>query len=74
MIAHTHTHTHTLSLSLSCITVARRCIPTFVNVQEQFDDVFNFNTSEDIQNVATTDSIGDLFLNLSVSDIVDGTL
>ena len=56
------------------LAVARRCIPTFVNVQEQFEDVFNFNTSEGIQNTATTGNLGDLFLNLTVSDLVDGTL
>lgn len=58
----------------SCVAVARRCIPTFVNVQEQFEDVFSFNTSEDIQNTANTVGLGDLFLNLTVSDLVDGTL
>ena len=58
----------------SCTAVARRCIPTFVNVQEQFEDVFSFNTSEGIQNTASSEGLGDLFLNLTVSDLVDGTL
>ena len=59
---------------LFCVAVARRCVPTFVNVQEQFEDVFNFTTSEGIQDTATANGFGDLFLNLSVSDLVDGTL
>jgi hypothetical protein len=61
-------------MTLSCIAVARRCIPTFVNVQEQFEDVFSFNTSEGIQDAATAGNLGDLFLNLTVSDLVDGSL
>ena len=66
-----HTYISTITL------VARRCIPTFVNVQEQFDEVFNFNTTEDIQNAANAnpgDGFGDLVLNLTVQDLVDGTL
>ena len=61
-------------MNISCIAVARRCVPTFVNVQEQFEDVFNFTTSEGIQDAATAGQLGDLFLNLTVSDLVDGTL
>ena len=67
---HTHTHTHILTHT----TVARRCIPTFIDLEEQFEEVFNFNTSEDIQNVASSGGFGDLVLNLTVQDLVDGTL
>ncbi len=58
------------------VAVARRCIPTFVDLGDQAADIL-FNSSTDLQTLAnmTSDfSITDVFLNVSVQSIVEGQL
>ena len=60
------THTHTA--------VARRCIPTFIDQEDQLEESNVFNTTEDIQTVATSDGFGDLVLIITDQELVNGTL
>ena len=65
---------HTFDKFFVHYAVARRCIPTFVDVQDQFEEVFNFSSTDNIQNEASASGFGDLVLNLTIQDLVDGSL
>jgi len=51
--------------------VARRCVPTGLDLSSELGQIFNLTAAEEIQN-ATTD-LGDLFTTLSIQSIVDGS-
>ena len=58
------------------IAVARRCIPTFVDLGDQASDIL-FNSSIDLQtlaNMTSNFSVTDIFLNVSVESILEGQL
>ena len=59
-------------------TVARRCVPTGIDLESEVSSVFNFSSPSELQRLAAmnmTNSFGfeDLVLNLSVQSIIDGS-
>lgn len=60
--------------------VANRCVPTFVDLVEQAQDVFNVTSPSDIRNVLANDGMisnvtfQDLVLDVNIQDIIDGNL
>ena len=54
------------------VPVARRCVPTGLDLSSELGQIFNLTAAEEIQN-ATTD-LGELFTTLSIQSIVDGSL
>ena len=70
--AHAHTHIHAIPTS-----VARRCVPTIVDLDEFVDEIVNLTSSDNLQEVAensTTQDLGDLFLTVNVESIINGSL
>jgi len=58
------------------LSVARRCVPTFVDIGSQANEIL-FNSSTDLQalaNMSSDLSFSDVFLKISVQSIVDGSL
>ena len=61
----------------SSFPVARRCIPTFVDLESQVESVFNFSSPQDLvtlSNMTNAFGFDDLILNVSLQSILDGTL
>jgi hypothetical protein len=58
--------------------VARRCVPTGIDLEGQFEEVFNFTSPKEFLESADSDttsniSSADLILNLDLQSIIDGT-
>ena len=57
--------------------VARRCIPTFVDIAGQAESVFNFSSPSELEELANmTDAYSptDLILTVNIESIVNGSL
>ncbi len=59
--------------------VANRCVPTVIDIVDQAENVFNFSSISDLEDLARSNmtqsySFEDLALNITLQDVVDGTL
>lgn len=59
--------------------VARRCVPTGIDLQGQVSSVFNFSSPSGILDLANSGMVNnvtftDLILNVDIQSIVDGNL
>ena len=69
---------HDYSVYYSCPSsvVARRCVPTVIDIVQQAESVFNFTSNTSLLDLVDRSNITakDLFLNLDLQSIVDGSL
>ncbi len=58
--------------------VARRCIPTFVDITSQAESVFNFTSPSELESLAGMDnsslSVTDLILSVNLESLISGSL
>jgi len=72
-----HTTTRISPHDVIMFAVARRCIPTFVDVVSQAESVFNFTSPselEELANMTEAYSPTDLILSVNIESLVNGSL